>query len=306
MPRSASRRAARWARMPEAQQSTTRRPAGTASSWSWLRRSASGVTGSGASCTPRRSINEVVGRQPVARQERDRGAVGLDGGVEGEAAEGEGAQVDRDQAAQGRRGEAEQELQRHVRLERAQHGHGRAEHPVGGAAADRARHVGEDGAVAGRAAAEGADIAGQAQHRGRHQRLALGMARVAQDVGRGQAVGAVEDEVGVGHQARRIADTKTDGPGIDLDGWVGRQQRVAGSLGLEPAEIGHAVERLAVQIGFLDPVVVEDGQVARPRRRPGWREQASPRPPAPTTRTLAAASLACPAGPTSGSTIWRA
>ena len=120
---------------------------------------------------------------------------GFDGIVECEAAEGEGAQVDRDEPAERRRVEPQQDLEREVRLQRSQHGDGGAQHAVGGAAADHARHVREDRAIAGSAAAETADIAREAEDGGGDQGLAGIAAGVAEDVGDGQAVGTVENQI---------------------------------------------------------------------------------------------------------------
>ena len=71
-------------------------------------------------------------------------------------------------------------------------------------------------------------------------------------------------------------------------------------LGL--ADIGHGVERLAVEVGFLDPRH-DRRWLSRPTPAPARScITGQPSPPAPTTRTDAAASRACPASPTLGST----
>ena len=76
-------------------------------------------------------------------------------------------------------------------------------------------------------------------------------------------------------------------------------------IGLRVTGVALAKQRLAVQIGKLDDVVVDDRQPAD--ARPGQRrEPALPMPPAPTTATLAAFSLLLPAPPTCGRTMCRA
>ena len=38
-----------------------------------------------------------------------------------------------------------------------------------------------------------------------------------------------------------------------------RRKAVAGRVGLELADNGHRVERLAMEVGFLGPIMVDDG-----------------------------------------------
>ena len=70
-----------------------------------------------------------------------------------------------------------------------------------------------------------------------------------------------------------------------------RRERGGGRFGLELADIGHRVERLAMKVGLLDPVMVDDGESARRRRPPDTAAPGNPgrrhRPPGPTPRRAA-------------------
>ncbi len=125
-----------------------------------------------------------------------------------------------------------------------------------------AGHVREDGAVAGRTAAESADIAGEPEHRGGDQRLAGGTAGVAEDIGDGEAVGAVEDEISGRDQVGRLGDGQAPGQASTEIAGLAASSASRAASAFVATEVGHAIERLAVEVGLLDPVMVEHGQLA--------------------------------------------
>ena len=156
-------------------------------------------------------------------------------------------------------------MQREMGLQAAQHGDGRAQHTDSGAGAALDGNVGKDRAVARAAAAEGAGVTRESDHRRADQRLGGGETGVAQDVGGSEAVGGIDQKIGAGDQCLCVLRRQALGHGVDGDPRVEAPQRRRRCLRLELADIGHGVERLAMKVGLLDPVMVDDGEPADAR-----------------------------------------
>ena len=196
LPMDCNRPAARRARCPLRQQRTMRAPPCADASWSisvGARRSASARGRVGASATPRRSTTMSSGTRSASA-------------MNGVACEGSGQSaklkppncravtVEADNAAQYAWLEIEQQMKRHMGLEASQYRYGRAQHADAGATAGHLRCIGKDRAIARRAAAISADIAGQAEYRRADQRLAQRPGMVGQGIGHGKIVGGVDDD----------------------------------------------------------------------------------------------------------------
>ena len=98
-------------------------------------------------------------------------------------------------------------------------------------------------------------------------RYAQPRARVADEVAGREVVGAVEHEVVVGDHVERGGlveplDVLND-PGVRADG----VHRLGRRRGLGPADVGDAVHDLALQVGGVDDVVVDDPDGADPGGR---------------------------------------
>ena len=205
--------------------------------------------------------HQIAGDDGPGRDERHVG-VGLRRAGKTETAKAQLARVESHDPPENRRLQPQQQMKRHVRLQPPQHRDRGAEHTHRGTGAAFGRDIGKHRAIARTAAAEGADIAGKADHRCTDQRLAGGMAGIAQDIGRGKAVGCVDDQIGLPDQFRDVLRRQPLDDGIDRDRRVELQKGRARAVRLGLADVGHAVERLAMQVRLLDHVVIDDDQSA--------------------------------------------
>ena len=102
-----------------------------------------------------------------------------------------------------------------------------------------------------------------------HPGHARAQAHVVQHVARLEIVGAVEDEVGLAHEP--VGEDGVDVGHETADGHVGVDppQPPRGGRGLRPGERGVLLveERLALQVGRLDPVPVHHGEAGHPGPR---------------------------------------
>ena len=217
--------------------------------------------------------------------------------------------VEQDQAADRGLADAEQQLERLARLQRAHDARQHAEHAALGA---RRRELGrrrlrEEAAVA-RALVrlEDRELALEAEDRGVHDRDAVAQARVVEEVARGEVVGAVDDHVDALEQPVDVLGRQALA--------VGRRRRTSGlsssmrclrRLRLGHADRGHRVQHLALQVRLVDDVGVDDrdradagrGEVEAGRASRGRRRRRA----APSSR----AACSWPASPTSGISVWR-
>ena len=145
-------------------------------------------------------------------------------------------------------------------MQQAKCGDGRAEYAGRGAIGGARRHFRENGAITRATAAEGANIAGSADDRGADQRFAGLAAGIAQDIGCGEAIGGVDDDIGLRHQLRDIVGREPERQRFDLYTGIVCGERLTRRFDLEPPEIAHTVEWLAVQIALLDPVGIDQQQ----------------------------------------------
>ena len=156
-------------------------------------------------------------------------------------------------------------MQGKMGLQAAQHGDGTAQHADRVASATVDRYVGKHRTIARAAAAEGADIAGEADHRRADQRLGGGKTEVAQHVGDGKTVGGVDDEIGRLDQCAGILRRQAHDMPFEAHLGIEAVQRLPSRFDLRPSDIGHAVERLAMEVGDLDRVVIDQDDAADPR-----------------------------------------
>lgn len=152
---------------------------------------------------------------------------------------------------------------------------------------------------------EGGEGTRDALDRGRDQRHAQAQARGMHGIARGEAVAAVGHEIIACDQRLGIGGIQPDVVGLDGDARVEIGDASARAVGLAPAERCGPVQDLSMEVGKLDPVVIDHAEP--PDACTGEIEQeGDPKPPAPTTRTRAWATAVWPRPPISGRTSWRA
>ena len=84
--------------------------------------------------------------------------------------------------------------------------------------------------------------------------------RVVDQIAGGEVIGAVDDEVVGGEQFDGVIDAQAELVQFHRDERVGLTQGITGALRLGPADIGGAVDDLALQIGLVDHIEVDDAQ----------------------------------------------
>ena len=85
---------------------------------------------------------------------------------------------------------------------------------------------------------------------------------VIDKVAGGEVVGAIEDQVVLGEQRHGVVGRQAHRVHRNVDEGVDLGDRVAGAVDFEPADVGAAVDDLALQVGLLDDVEVDDAQCA--------------------------------------------
>ena len=85
---------------------------------------------------------------------------------------------------------------------------------------------------------------------------------VVDEVAGGEVVAAVDDEVVVGEQRDGVVNVESELVQANRDERVDPKDGVARALRLGPADIGGAVDDLALQVGLVDGVEVDDAQRA--------------------------------------------
>ena len=176
-----------------------------------------------------------------------------------------GAAVVLQQAVVQRLAGAGEHLDHLERLDGADEAGDGAEHAGLRAADDagRRRRLGKQAAVAGRLAAlDGHRQARHAQHGAVDQRLAAQHAGVVEQVARREVVhGGHDDVVAVDH-GERGGGAQARGVRLERHLGVERRQPLRRHLGLAPADVGGREQDLALQVGELDDVVVDDADAA--------------------------------------------
>ena len=161
---------------------------------------------------------------------------------------------------------------------------GRAEHARGRAGGRVRRRLGEGAAVAGGLPRPDAHHeAARAEHAGLDERDPRRAAGGVDGVAGLERVAAVHDEVGALDQAGGVGGVEAHLVGLDDDLRVEEAELGGGAVRLGDADVGREVQELAVQVGQLDLVAVDDpqppharpGEVERDRRaeRPGADDQ---------------------------------
>ena len=177
----------------------------------------------------------------------------------------------------GRLADAEQQLERLGRLQRAHDAGQHAEHAALGA---RRRQLGrrrlrEEAAVArALVGLEHGQLALEAEDRGVHDRDAVAQAGVVEQVARREVVGAVDDHVDALEQPVDVLRRQPLAVGDHVHVGVQLLDALPGRLRLGHADRRRRVQHLALQVRLVDDVVVHDrdradagrGQV-QPRRR---------------------------------------
>ena len=149
---------------------------------------------------------------------------------------------------------------------------------VAGQAGQRARHaqlgaivailgiegIADKAAIAG-AAAEEADLALPLRGGGADQRQAGDDAGVADQQPGGEIVGSVDDEVVAFEQRGLIVGGKSALDGSDGNEGIQAPHELRGKAGLGLARVAAAVDRLAVEIGEVGAVGIDDGHLADAR-----------------------------------------
>ena len=198
--------------------------------------------------------------------------------------------------------DAGQQLQRLERLQRADHPGGRPEH-AGLRAARRVRPAPRgtrSGSTRSRPGLMLITRPEKPEHAGLHQRHARRAARGVDGVAGGERVRAVDHEVLPLDERGRVVGAGAHAVGLDDDVRVEEAQLGRGALGLGHADVGREVQQLAVQVGELHRVVVEDPDAGPRPRPPGTARPASRarprRSPARWPRTSASCAASAPLG----------
>jgi hypothetical protein len=198
------------------------------------------------------------------------------------------------------------ELERLGRLQRAHDSRHDAEHARLRARCHRARRrgLGEHAAVA--RAASGppdAELAGEGVHRRPHVRDPCERAGIADEIAGREVVRPVQDDVVCADQLTRRRGREAAAVEVHRDVRVEVGQPVRRGLHLGTPQVGLSVQWLAVQVGYLDMVVVDDpdrpdacgGEVGQRRRPkspgPDDEDTGGPEPPLPDLADLRQASV---------------
>ena len=164
--------------------------------------------------------------------------------------------------------EAEQCLQHLGRLHRAQHAGERTENAGLVAARHQivGRRFGEQAAIAGGwlciVAPEGEQLALEAQHRRSDQRLVQPVAGIVQQIARCEIVRTGGDQVVLRDQRRGVRFGQPRVVRLDPDIGVERGDRRGGAGDLAVADPVGRMDDLALQIGQIDHIVVDDAERA--------------------------------------------
>ena len=108
----------------------------------------------------------------------------------------------------------------------------------------------------------GRDLAVEAQDRGGDQRLLQAIADVVQQVAGGEVVAAVGHDVVAGDEPLGIGRGQPLVVRLDAHLGIDVGQRAPGALDLGRADVGGAMDDLALQVGEIDRVVVDHAQGA--------------------------------------------
>jgi hypothetical protein len=137
--------------------------------------------------------------------------------------------------------------------------------PVIGAARDHAgrrRHRVEVAVVRAVLVPEDGDLTVEAVDRAPDVGLVQQHARVVDQVARGEVVRAVDDEVVVGEDLQHVRAVQPRLMQPDVDQRVDLLDGVTRALGLRPADVGLPVDDLALQVGLVDRVELDDAERA--------------------------------------------
>ena len=163
-------------------------------------------------------------------------------------------------------GQVQQKLQCFERLQTAEDARHRTQHSRLGAVADNAvaRGFGPDAAQTGTATVgpHHLQLAFILINAGEKHRISVGHGQVVQQELGCEIVGAVDDEVGISQQCL----TRTRVESVHLRGYanvrIQRAEPRSGELRLRLAAICEGVQRLAMQVGRLQAIAIDDGQPA--------------------------------------------
>ena len=108
----------------------------------------------------------------------------------------------------------------------------------------------------------GGGLALEAVDRGGDQRAAEQYAGVVDQVARADAIAAVEHDVVAGEDLHDVVRAQLDVVGDDVDGRVQRREARAGGAGLGLADLRGLEQHLALQVGDVDAVAVEQAERA--------------------------------------------
>jgi hypothetical protein len=109
---------------------------------------------------------------------------------------------------------------------------------------------------------EDRDLAVEAVDRAPHVRLVQQHAGVVDQVARGEVVGAVDDQVVLAEDLQHVVAVQPRLVQADVDQRVDLADGVARALGLGPADVGDAVDDLALQVRLVDDVELDDAERA--------------------------------------------
>ena len=204
--------------------------------------------------------------------------------------------IEQQQAADERLADPEQDLEHLVGLEHPHDpGHDAQDAGHGAAGRELGRRRGRIQAAVARALVrhERRQLALEPEHAGVDDRDARRHGRVVEQVAGLERVGPVEDHVVAGDDPLDVVRDEHLVVGDDVDVGVEREDRLPRRIDLLLADPLGRVDDLALEVGQVDDVEVDDPDRAHAGRREVER-RGRPRPPAPTSRTFESSSRAWP------------
>ncbi len=114
---------------------------------------------------------------------------------------------------------------------------------------------------------EGRELAVERGEGGGDQRLAGGKAGIGQQIAGGEIIAAIGDEIVARDELGGVRRSELDLVRLDADLGVDRRDRLARALDLGHADAVAGMGDLALQVGQVDAVVIDDAERADPGRR---------------------------------------
>jgi hypothetical protein len=106
------------------------------------------------------------------------------------------------------------------------------------------------------------DLPVEAQRRAGDQRLFRGNAGAIDRMARGEVVGAVENDIGRRRERRKLLQADALGDALDSHFRIDRGNALTRGVDLRPADVGGGEQDLALQIGQVDAIGIDERERA--------------------------------------------